>query len=1175
MKKIRTLTGRNLLLAVSLLATLTIQAQNPRVPRTGNASWTANAKTHQPAFVENKGQYLNENPKQSSAVLFGVENNMKAYFTRTGVIYELAKRVPMSREEKEQYEKLIRAAGREENEEAETPKTILHRSYLGMEWEGANPNAQVVPEGKLHEYWNFIDPKDNRHFYSGMAGYQKITYRDLYPGIDVVYTFYPDGGVKYTIYADANADLSVVKMKYTGADKIRIDDEGILHIITENGEITDHAPNTYYASDFTGILSSFELDGKTVSFRFGTYDKNRSIVVDPWTVSSFNPAYCPLEVARDGQDNVWTYGPTTAGQQILEKYNQAGVLQWTVNLTTSTSGFDSYYGDLAVDPSGNSYVSKGLVITPLGTGDAKFDPAGNLVWNNGTSPYMYENWRVTFNCDYTQLLNSGCGPACCNGGRIDLLDPVTGVESNFVAPSSAGDMVCTCFGQNGLLYNVNVNNSIICLDPANSFSLVFDLPNSFGLMDGIQMFGGNGPLGLNGIAAGCNNFYVFLGMTLEKRDLANGNLLNSITVPGGSFMNNMGIAVDKCGNIYVGSSNGVYIYDPALAQIGYFATTFPVNDIVLGANGTFYACGGNLSAGQGFLSQFSSPGTCNSIAVSSTASSCQGADGSATVTPTFCSPPYTYLWSNGDTTATADSLGAGTYTVIVHGAGACNDIDTVSVTISGPISLSLSQTPAGCSNNNGSATATPTGGNGPYTYSWTTSPVQTTQTATNLPAGTYTVTVTDSSGCSATQSIVVQQVGGFQVATSQTPAGCTSNTGTATASPSGGVGPYTYSWTTIPVQTTQTATNLAAGTYTVTVTDSVGCVTTQTIVVQQNGSFQVTTSLNNPTCFGGTNGSATANPSSGTPPYTYSWTTSPAQTTQTATNIGAGTYTVTITDSAGCSNTATVTLTSPTAIGINVSTTGVGCNGGNDGTASASASGGTPGYSYSWNTSPVQTGTIATGLVAGPYVVTATDANGCTATSSVTVVEPPPPPDTLTITGNFCPGDSVATLYAPPGFSGYQWYFDTTAIAGATDVSLDISNTNAAGSYSVTWLLNGCVHHTVITVITPPLNLISPDSVANVFTPNGDGRNDYFYPFADKTTTVQQLIYYAETYELYIYDRWGVEVFYTNDYSYEWDGRYNGNNVPDGVYYWIVTYKARCSTDAQRTEQHGFVHLMR
>jgi len=218
------------------------------------------------------------------------------------------------------------------------------------------------------------------------------------------------------------------------------------------------------------------------------------------------------------------------------------------------------------------------------------------------------------------------------------------------------------------------------------------------------------------------------------------------------------------------------------------------------------------------------------------------------------------------------------------------------------------------------------------------------------------------------------------------------NSGTATANATGATTPYTYSWNTTPVQTTQTATGLAPGSYTVTVTGANGATQTASATITQPTviAAHISAQVNTLNCYGDKSGSATVSASGGTPAYTYSWNTTPVQTAATATGLGAGTYTVTVTDANGCTQTATTAaITQPTVITAGISAYTNASGGANNGSATASASGGTPYYSYSWNTSPVQATQTATGLGAGTYIVTVTDANGCTQTANAIIIQLP------------------------------------------------------------------------------------------------------------------------------------------------------------------------------------------
>ncbi|MFN6015414.1 MAG: SprB repeat-containing protein, partial [Flavobacteriales bacterium] len=217
------------------------------------------------------------------------------------------------------------------------------------------------------------------------------------------------------------------------------------------------------------------------------------------------------------------------------------------------------------------------------------------------------------------------------------------------------------------------------------------------------------------------------------------------------------------------------------------------------------------------------------------------------------------------------------------------------------------------------------------------------------------------------------------------------NNGSIDLTVTGGFG-YTYSWTGPGgfTSTGQDLTGLAAGTYSVTVTDANGCTTTASVTITQPAaSLAASTTQTNVSCFGNSTGTATVTAAGGTGTYTYSWNTTPAQTAATASGLAAGTYTVTVTDANGCTTTTSVTITQPAAaLAASTTQTNVSCFGNSTGTATVTASGGTGPYTYSWNTTPGQTTATASGLAAGTYTVTVTDANGCSTTASVTITQP-------------------------------------------------------------------------------------------------------------------------------------------------------------------------------------------
>ena len=442
--------------------------------------------------------------------------------------------------------------------------------------------------------------------------------------------------------------------------------------------------------------------------------------------------------------------------------------------------------------------------------------------------------------------------------------------------------------------------------------------------------------------------------------------------------------------------------------------------------------------------QFAAVMSCCTTTAAVTHVSCfGGANGSATATPSGVGP-FTYTWTTApvQNTQIATGLPAGVYTVTSKDNNNCISTAVVTITQSPIINLPISQTNILCFGGVGSATANPSGGVGPYTYTWTTAPVQNTQVANNLPAGTYSVTITDTKGCTKTNSITITQPPVIAIGTLTNAATCSQLNGSAIASPIGGVGPYTYTWNSVPVQNTQAANNLGAGNYTVTVKDANNCIMTASVTISSTGSITTTAASTNVSCFGGANGSATATPLGGGP-YTYTWNSVPVQNTQVATNLPAGIYTVTV-NSLGCLATATVNITQPPILNATTVQTNVVCFGGNTGSASVTATGGTPAYTYSWNTAPVQTAATATALVAGTYSCTITDSKGCTKVVSVIITQPTQVIVTMSMVPTTCGLPNGSATASPAGGVGPYTYLWSNGQTTQTAINL------LSGIYTVT-----------------------------------------------------------------------------------------------------------------------------
>jgi len=343
---------------------------------------------------------------------------------------------------------------------------------------------------------------------------------------------------------------------------------------------------------------------------------------------------------------------------------------------------------------------------------------------------------------------------------------------------------------------------------------------------------------------------------------------------------------------------------------------------------------------------------------------------------------------------TFSGLAAGTYDIKVMDAnGSVKTIPGIVITQPSGITATTAQTNVSCTGSTtGSATVTATGGNGSLTYSWNTNPIQTTATATGLKAGTYTVTITDENTCSLPKQVTITEPNAIITSvTSKTDVLCFgNNTGSATVSASGGTGFLNYSWNTVPIQTTATATGLVAGNYTLTVTDANSCQKIQDVTINQPSAVlsSIISNSTDVSCLGGKDGTASTSVIGGTAPYSYSWNTIPVQILATATGLKAGNYTVTISDGNSCITSASVTINEPLGITTNITKTDVLCSGNSTGSATVTANGGTPPYSYSWNTTPIQTSNVALNLPLGTYTATITDTKGCATTAEAIITEP-------------------------------------------------------------------------------------------------------------------------------------------------------------------------------------------
>ncbi|UUV22592.1 glycine-rich protein [Paenimyroides aestuarii] len=405
--------------------------------------------------------------------------------------------------------------------------------------------------------------------------------------------------------------------------------------------------------------------------------------------------------------------------------------------------------------------------------------------------------------------------------------------------------------------------------------------------------------------------------------------------------------------------------------------------------------------------------------------SCNGLnDATIDIAPTGGTFPYTYLWSTGDTGTSLSNLTPGTYTLTITDLNNCTATEDFVITEPTVlVATNAAQTDVSMfGGNDGSATVSASGGTAPYTYMWSNG--ATTAAITNLTAGTYTATVTDANGCTATEDFVITQpIPLMAQSVSQTNVSCNGGSdASASIVAIGGNAPYTYQWSPSG-GTAATATGLSAGMYSVLVTDHTGNTITENFTITEPDALIATISQSTDiTCNAASDGTATVSVAGGTAPYTYLW--SNGMMSNMATNLNVGNYTVSITDANGCKATASVSIAQPTALAITGTATNISCFGQNDGAITVSASGAVAPYSYSWSNG--QSGTSLSNLSSGTYTVTITDANGCSKTESYTIVEPAFVHPPVAVNQSFCIGQNATLADVVITGSTIKWYSAST-----------------------------------------------------------------------------------------------------------------------------------------------------
>ncbi|NNM16172.1 MAG: hypothetical protein HKO56_05890, partial [Bacteroidia bacterium] len=444
------------------------------------------------------------------------------------------------------------------------------------------------------------------------------------------------------------------------------------------------------------------------------------------------------------------------------------------------------------------------------------------------------------------------------------------------------------------------------------------------------------------------------------------------------------------------------------------------------------------------------------LSVTNTSVTCNGnMDGTIDLTVMGGVGPFSYVWSNMQGIQDPGAVSAGTYTVTVtdlHSGSSCTASISTVVTEPSILNASINTINVTCNSfADGSIDLSVSGGTSPYTYSWSNNEV--TEDITGLLAGVYTVIVTDANGCTIELSETITEPAPIQLSVTNTPVSCHGGMdGTIDLTVTGGVGPFSYVWSNM--QGIQDPGAVAAGTYTVTVTDlhsGSSCNATISTIVTEPLPLSISSSVNDVVCFGESNGSITVTVTGGTAPYSYAWAT--GETTPTITNLIAGSYTVVVTDANNCVTMETAQVNEPSLLTASSVAHNLLCFNDSTGSIVVTPNGGVAPYTYLWSTG--STSKDLTNIQQGTYTVYVTDANGCSVEETNSLSDPTAVVLSAVVSDITCfgSGDGQINLSVIGGTLPYSYMWSTGAF------SMDLMNLQA-GTYTVTVTDgNGCVSY--------------------------------------------------------------------------------------------------------------------
>jgi gliding motility-associated-like protein len=439
-------------------------------------------------------------------------------------------------------------------------------------------------------------------------------------------------------------------------------------------------------------------------------------------------------------------------------------------------------------------------------------------------------------------------------------------------------------------------------------------------------------------------------------------------------------------------------------------------------------------------------------------------NGSITVNVTVGSSPYQYSLDGGANQPgnVFSNVGAGNHNITITDAAGCTRVVPVTVAAGSGISATAASAATTCAvATNGSITVNVTVGSAPYQYSLDGGANQPGNVFNNISAGNHNVTITDAAGCTRVVPITVAAGPGITATTAPLPTSCNgASNGSITVTPASGSAPYQYQLDGGVGQGSNIFNNVAAGSHTILVTDANGCTFSVAATVAAGANLTGTTAITHIQCNGNNNGSVTITPTNGGPAYQYAIDGGAFQGSPTFNGLGAGNHTIQLRDGNNCTGSVSINITEPTPVTIGTATTPASCNGQPNGTITITGGGGTAPYQYSINGGALQPGNVFN-VAAGTYTALVRDANNCSISASVTVVQPGLLVISATSANATCNGgnNGLITVTANGGNGSLQYSVDGINFQQGNTFNL------ISGTYTVTVKdANNCTATTNITV---------------------------------------------------------------------------------------------------------------